>query len=464
MSYEYTSKAMTKLNIDQIFARVGRIAFLLSYLVFIGLLFLRHYFGVDFPVFIYLAVIAFACVTGNKNQLLALAVCCVCFPAVFQYKYAIIMICAAYVIKHLYDFKYTVISGKSNYGVLTLLFMLLIWELLHVAVYDKSVSEYFRSFVEIIFIFIMLIDVKKDFDYPLIVRYVAFSALVSCALILLLQIKFSEFTNIADYFTDNRFGYGVEQYRNFDPNFNPNILGLICVVPASALVQLIVTGRSKFFDYIFLLALLGFSLMTMSRKVVLMYAVLFAFVFFYLMNVKKRGIVRSIIYFLLIGLSIYIVITVLNSLLPTVMESFNERFAVEDISNGRNDLFEDYNLIIAEHPSVSLFGWGLQGTVDARYYYGVENVSHNGTQELILCWGVEGLILFAAFIVMLIMRNYNKRKELINYLILAEVIIFSQFAQMITSSAIVMFFAVAYLSLCYEFNKKRQNKNLTVQQ
>lgn len=448
----YTSKVMKKLDINFVFKRVSKIAFYALYLAFIGLLFLRHYFIVDFSVVIYLALIALACVFADKSDLIALAISCVCFPAVFQYKYAVIIISVAYVVKNYPDFRYTVRYGRSNYGALVLLVVMMIWELMHVVIFDHSVSEYFRSFVEIIFTFVLLVDAKKNFYYPHILRIAAFSAIASCALIILIQMKFSSYSSIVDYFAANRFGYGVEQYKDFDANFNPNGLGLICVVSASMLVSLIVTGKSKIVDYFMLVALITFSLMTMSRKVVLMYAILFAFTFLYLMNVKKRGVARSLIYLALIMLAVWLVFVILNSILPTVMQKFVSRFEVEDISNGRDYLFREYNNVIAGELGVSLFGWGIQGMAQMGAYYGVGNVSHNGTQELILCWGIEGVLLFVAFIVIIVKRSYNK-KSLMNYIVLSEVLAFSQFAQMITTSLVMMFYALAYINLCYDFEK-----------
>ena len=451
MSQTYTSKAMIKLDINFVFKRVSKIAFYALYLAFIGLLFLRHYFGVDFSVVIYLALIALACVFADKSDLIALAISCVCLPSVFQYKYAVIIISVAYVVKNYPDFRYTVRYRRSNYGALVLLAVMMAWELIHVVIFDHSVSEYFRSFVEIIFTFVLIVDAKKNFDYPHILRIAAFSAIASCALILLIQMKFSSYSSIADYFAENRFGYGVEQYKNFDANFNPNGLGLICVVSASMLVSLIVTGKSKIADYFMLVALITFSLMTMSRKVILMYAILFAFTFLYLMNVKKRGVARSLVYLALIMLAVLLVFVILNSLLPTVMQKFVSRFEVEDISNGREDLFGAYNELLANDLGVSLFGWGTQG-IDANHFAaGIKSVTHNGTQEVMVCWGVEGLIIFAAYLVMLVRRSFNFKKNTLNFLVLAEVFAFSQFAQSIRSSLVMMFYALAYINLCYDF-------------
>ena len=447
---------MIKLDINIIFRRLCKTAFYFLYALFIALLFLRHYFGVDFPVAVYLAVIALASASADKNKLIALAISCVCFPAVFQYKYAIIIIMFAYFFKNVYDFRYTVKYGKSNYSALVLFAIMAIWEFLHVAVFSQSVSEFFRSFVEIAFVFMLIVDSRKNFDYPFVARIVALSSIASCALILLLQMKYSKYPSIVDYFAANRFGYGVEQYSNFDAGFNPNGLGLICVVSVCTLLQLMITRRSKPFDYLMLVTLFTFSLMTMSRKVVLMYAILFLFAFFYLMNIKKRGAFRSIMYLALIGLAVWIAYLILNALLPTVIQRFVDRFNVEDITNGREDIFGAYNDLIARDLGVSLFGWGVQG-IDANHLAaGIKNVTHNGIQEVFVCWGVEGIILFAVYLAMLVRRSYNFKKNILNFLVLAEVFAFSQFAQSLRSSLVMMFFGIAYLDMCHNFETAKK--------
>ena len=456
MSQVYTSKAMTKIDIRTLAPRLCKFAFFVMFVGFVFMLFLGHYFRVGFPVALYLVAVAMMCVVADRSELIALAISCSAFPAVFQYRYAVILIMAAYFIKNIGDFYYSGKGSDNNYAPLLLLFAMIFWEVLHVAVYAQSAIEYLRSIVELLFIFMLLVENRKKYDYPKIVRYVSFAALSSCVLILLIQMKFGAYKSIVDYFSANRFGYGVEKYGDFDANFNPNGLALICVVSVCALVHVLLSGKSKFIDIIFIFALFIFSLMTMSRKVILMYALLFLFVFFNLLNVKKRGILKSILILVLTALAMVLALKLLNDLLPTVMERFSERLSTEDISNGRLDLFEEYNALISSDIGVALFGWGIQGIDAFHKQYGIVNVTHNGTQEIIVCWGITGLIMFALMLLIFFKRvGKGKKIGLLNCLLLAEVLLFAQFAQLIRSSGVMMFLAYAYVAMTFDGEKNR---------
>jgi O-antigen ligase len=105
------------------------------------------------------------------------------------------------------------------------------------------------------------------------------------------------------------------------------------------------------------------------------------------------------------------------------------------------------------------FGMGLQGYSDKLSSVYIDaSIPHNGFQELIVMWGIPGLLLFSAFLVGLVINARKKNKNIIfiNYIPFIIMMIFVQAAQMVSSSVISMLFAVVYL--CLVIDLKRNDK------
>ena len=88
------------------------------------------------------------------------------------------------------------------------------------------------------------------------------------------------------------------------------------------------------------------------------------------------------------------------------------------------------------------------------------NVCHNGTQEVLVCWGLPGLIMFVWYIVEMIKRKPKGLKRgIVNYIPLVLLLVAAQAGQLLTSGNKLLAFGLVYISLCYDFSGGNNEKN-----
>lgn len=414
--------------------------------VFLAIAFVRNAFEVPIPVFILLGIAVVIALLADRDSLLAFAICCAPLSTVFQYKYALIIIMALYTIRFSKKLKFN--------GFLGMLFALfLIWELLHATVYSGfSYIELFRSLIEILFIMFLMNDDYKDLDYGRIVRSLAISAIVVCITILVYQLRVLTINDIAI----QRFGeIAVTEESEFSASLNPNVLAIICILPASCLFQLIARKESKPIDFVLLITLSLFAAMTMSIKVVV-----FGLLVLILVAIDQKKIRTILKWVIFAAIAVTVVVLILNAYFPNLIKVYSERFLSDDISNGRIDLFVAYSKFLVEEPWHLLFGIGIQNNITRVVSMGFELVPHNGIQELFVVWGIPGAIAFMAFLVSFFKFSGKKKgeNELINYIPFIVMIVFVQLAQMITSGRYLILFALTFMSLRYTFKNSTKEK------
>ena len=83
------------------------------------------------------------------------------------------------------------------------------------------------------------------------------------------------------------------------------------------------------------------------------------------------------------------------------------------------------------------------------------NAPHNGIQEIIVAWGIPGLLMLGLLILMMILESnkYVRRKNALNYSILLIILVKSMAGQILTSGYTLLALAFAYLSLCQDFSE-----------
>ncbi len=408
--------------------------------VLIGMIFGRNIFHLPFPVILFLVLAGCIAVFGRRNEIVAMIICCIPLCAAFQYKYALFLCVAVYFIKYPEDFKLSI--------VLVPLICMLLWEMLHGLRSELSIYEYFRGFAELIACTFLMSLRFKNFDYSFICRMLAICA-ISMMFVILFNLLEAANYNFEEIFKGGyRFGVGNAEAENFGVNYNPNYLGFICNLSIVGLIQQIIAKKQIWIDYLFIVLLIFFGFMTMSRAFLLCFAVMLGLTVFAgkaKLNQRILRIVAIVVVMLLFALIIWL-------FMPTVFESFLARFiGEEDISNGRIELFLFYNRHIFSEFEYWFFGIGLQENVQKlnAIYGGIELVSHNGPQELVVVWGIPGLIFFIWWLVLLVNTARREKKyRFEQFLPLILILLDVQFGQLIRSGISLLAFSFAYLSLC----------------
>ncbi len=427
----------------------SRVFFLLFLATFLLAVFIRNVIGVGIPPIALLIAYAFGACFCDRDEIMALLVCCIPLNSAFQYKYAILILLFIYFLKY---------PSEVRITTLVVPFVCMIaWELLHGIKYDFSFVELFRSFAELFLLLFVAMLTRKRFNYSFIARVFAYCSVIVMTMAFIRVLKLNDY-NFSGVFNGHyRFGVTDKSAEEFAFNFNANALGVICNLGFILLMQLRLIKKHKKVDYIAMFALVAFGAMTMSRSFLICFLISCLLMVF-CGKTDSDSVLKKII---ILVLGLVLLIGLVYLIFPSIIEQFVKRFQEEDISNGRIDLIGFYNNLIFNNAEISMFGVGLQNVFEKlKVITGLaENVSHNGVQEMILVWGLPGLLLFAWFIGMLIKtsRETNKKQSLINYLPFIFLFIKIQSGQFITYGAGLLSLLICYLSVCVNFNAENKD-------
>jgi hypothetical protein len=121
-------------------------------------------------------------------------------------------------------------------------------------------------------------------------------------------------------------------------------------------LQLRTIGKTQKTDYVFVVLLAVFGVLTASRTfLVCLLTMLLLF------GIGQKGSVRQkvrfwVIVVLVAGVSLFL----LGLIFPTVLEYYIGRFFVEDITTGRDDLMVSYHEFITGNANVMFFWRGIE--------------------------------------------------------------------------------------------------------
>lgn len=427
----------------------SRIPFYIGVILFLASICVRNIWDIEIPIIIVLGIASLTALFSDRDEIIALVVCCIPASAAFQYKYFIIVCIVVWLLKYGKDIKFA-------QAALPLLLMM-VWELLHAFFYPFSIEEFLRGFAEIIMCTLLMISTPRKVNYKLICRVLAIASICMMVIVLFNVLEKTDYDFEAVFAGSYRFGVGDEDAEQYGVNYNANTLGLIALISISGLFQLIAAKKQSMFDYIMIIVLILFGVMTMSRAFLLCFAVLIL-----LFAVSGAPTVSAKIKrVLLIAISVILILLLVTSIMPNIYERFAERFEEDDITGGRADVFTLYTEHILSSPSNLLFGLGMQDylSIASRMNSSITLGCHNGTQELIVCWGLPGLAMFIWFVVELVRRKPDGLKRSIsNYIPLIVVLIFVQSIQLITQGQALLIFTFAYAGLSADLEPCKNDK------
>lgn len=417
---------------------------------FFALVFVRTVVGLEFPVILLLGYFCVMALLGDRDEILALAVVCIPTYIIFQYKYALLFLILIYAFKFPKDI-------KLNSSIIPIILMM-VWELLHGFTGVFSISEYLRGFSELIFLGFVMSIPQKERDYPFISRALAFATVCMAFMVVYNLLQENGFSLDALYKDESfRLGKSDEDVLNFGLNYNANGLGAICNLAIGGILHLFLLKKHQPLDTVLLVLLMILGVMTLSRSFLLCCA--FIFVLFVFAGGRSQSAKLKVLLFGALALIALIIVVLV--FMPYVFENYLKRFTEEDILNGRDVLLRYYNNHIFSDIKYTLFGTGLQNTYPTIYaLYGRSyNVSHNGIQELVLMWGIPGLLLFVACLIDMIRisKKYAVRHRLANFIPLFFMILKAQSGQVITSGETLLSFVFAYYGLCVSFQKEQSS-------
>lgn len=412
-------------------------------LAMFALMIVRYLMKVDVPAVAFLVVSMLPIWWGTPSEQLAFAASCIPLSVAFQYKYALLILSVAILVKN---------HGRVKWsGVLPIIILMMAWELWH-ALYGRfSYVEYLRGFAELLLLGLVTSINLHDVDHKLVLRSLSISVVGVCAIMLIMQLQQFDYDIVAVFVRSARvfrFGQSNMEEGVFSLNFNANNLGFICNLSTCGGLLLLIRKEHHWPDIVLMVSSVIFAFMTLSRSAIVCMAMIFVgYLLFTRGNVIKKfigGIGGVVI--------VILVVIVIELTLPSVFDNLTERFQREDVWNGRGGLLKYYNEFLFSSPMYFLFGIGMQQIFEkVAPYSPVAGVPHMGLQEVWVAWGLVGLALFLIMLWRLIKvskRYAQGKRQIYQFMPLALTLVFTMSGQFLTSSRALLALSISYICLC----------------
>lgn len=405
----------------------------------------RYLLKVNVPAIVFLMVTMLPIWWGSTTEQLAFAVSCIPFSVAFQYKYALLILAAAIIIKN---------RGRlKRSGVFIIIMVMMAWELCHAFYGWFSFVEYLRDFAELILLGVVTSINLREVDHKLVIRSLTVSVVGVCVIMLIMQMQQFGFDLVAVFARSARsfrFGQSNMEAGTFALNFNANNLGFICNLATCGGLLLSARKEHRRMDVVLAICSVVFALMTLSRAAIV--CLLFIFItFLFLVEGKFAVKIWSGVGAVLAAVAALVLISMF---VPSVFENLLERFQRADIWNGRGNLLKYYNEFLMSSPMYFLFGIGMQNIFDkVSPHYPVIDVPHMGAQEVMVAWGVVGVIMMGIVLwrILVVSRKYaGGKRQLYQFMPLALTLVFTTSGQLLTSSRALMALTFSYICLCVE--------------
>ncbi len=166
------------------------------------------------------------------------------------------------------------------------------------------------------------------------------------------------------------------------------------------------------------------------------------------MSKLKRKISLAVISLIFCATAIYL----FDEYIVNAFNNITDRFTKDNIetAGNRTVLFEEYNDFLLDNPEYLFYG---TGALYYKEFAKVSNSTHNATQQIILCYGLLGFIIYI-YVSVYFLRNYRARKlKIIDYIPLFATIAFVQSIQFLNPYHLMLPVALSTFSLRISANK-----------
>ncbi len=278
-------------------------------------------------------------------------------------------------------------SGMIGIALILLLELMSVWR------GSFELLEYIRFAGKFALPLLLLADREYDYDYQgMLNKYLVGFCVAMTSIIgqMFTEYSLQDLLTLGIRFGNTKDFLG-EEAESMIVSYNQNGLGVLCVM-AAAICILLIRNKKRGVYYIVLACATLIGVMTQSRAFMVAFiAMLLLFLLFSCTTVQKA--IKNLLYLAIGGVVAY---QGAMLLIPQYVESLIKRFGQADISNGRNEIMIDYFNGMLESVDRVIFGVGIQ---NYREHYNMYDSAHNSTQEILVAWGMIGLIIIGIFLV-----------------------------------------------------------------
>lgn len=429
-----------------------RFYFLLGLLL--CLILIRYALQIAIPRFMFTVIVILAALIGDPDEVVAVLICCIPIHESIDFFYTLGFWSMVFVFRFWKRMRINIIVIPVA--------LMLIWELLHCFSDNFSVMELLTYFIPMLVLVLVMSIQVETLDYPFIVRSFSISMLATCLCVFVKLCYLYDFNFILVAANLQRLGHYSNSSSELLNRLNitggdiqVNTLGILCVLAVACLMQLRNTRQHKKGDISIMVFLLLFGTLTSSRT----FLVCLAFMILLLFFSQKGSFNQKIGFLSRIVLLLLVVLLFMWIFFPDVLLYFISRFDTDDITTGRIDIGGQYHNFIISSISHLFFGIGLQSfaqkvTETLRI---ASVVPHNMFQEIVVAWGLPGLLLFLSFLALMIDGAHKRshKQRLLNYIPLLIILLKSQAGQFLRSSYTMLTLSLIYLSLCTDLSDRR---------
>ena len=410
----------------------------------------RYAFQIDLPRLAFLGMIGLIVLLGDQDEITAMIIACIPLHESIDFFYALVLCTAVYVCKF-----YRQIRLGNN---VLLVLVIILWELLHCLRSSFSPVEFLSCVIPFIVLAVLMASDVEKIDYGFVGRVFAWVTLGVSVILFVRVLYLSDFDMIRAIAGLRRLGLdthtGVGNVKTSGNQINPNTLGIVTVLASTGLMQVRRMGSGRKLDLVLMCAMIVLAALGTSRT----YLVCLMLMVVLLVLSERGGLGKKAKALAGVSVMVAAAVVIFALLFPSNFKYFVSRFTDRDITTGRDSLMVQYHNFIVDNPKVLLFGIGCQdyGFRLTELYRVAENVPHNSIQELIIVWGMPGLLLFAALFVSMFYESVrrNRSQSLLNTIPLIIILFKGMAGQMITSSYTMLAFSFAYLSLCTDLTRR----------
>lgn len=192
------------------------------------------------------------------------------------------------------------------------------------------------------------------------------------------------------------------QRLTFSDSTMVNSIGIQSAFAAISLILLKMLGFAKKTDLLLFLVVLAVLFLTMSRTAIMM--ILVAAVLFLIVELLKGKIIRTIIVIAVsvVGVMLLAIIPYTNNLFTSSID----RFEVEDLSNGRYEIWEKTSLELRNNKKYLLFGAGSYNKLEVTGRKNDTIMAHNFVLETIVIYGLVGMFVLILELVVFVKETF----------------------------------------------------------